>query len=88
MSWQPSTDEAQANTIKMVVGGVALALLIIFFAQNWQSVQIHVYFWTWTTHLVWALLLAAALGVAMTLGFATVRARRQKNRPTELDQAA
>lgn len=88
MSWQPTTDDAQTNTIKMVVGGVALALLIIFFAQNWQSVQIHVYFWTWTTHLVWALLLAAALGVAVTLGFATLRARREKNRPAALDKAA
>ena len=46
--------------IKLSVGILALALLLLFMAQNLQRVNIHFLWFDWHTRLLWALLVAAA----------------------------
>ncbi len=64
------------DTLRAVVGGAALELLIVFFAQNMQSVQVHLWWWTWDTRMVWALVVAAVLGGIAIGTFLALRGRR------------
>jgi uncharacterized integral membrane protein len=55
------------------IGGVGL--LVLFFLQNLQDVELNLLWFTWNTSMVWALLLAAALGAGAMFFFTTVRRR-------------
>ncbi len=48
--------------IRLAVAAVALVILVVFIIQNSQVVEIQFIFGSLETRLVWALLLAAALG--------------------------
>ncbi|HZP58009.1 MAG TPA: hypothetical protein VFC53_10740 [Dehalococcoidia bacterium] len=63
--------------VKLGIGLVALAALVLFLFQNLQQVDIHFLWFDWTTRMIWALIGAAiAGGIAMAV-FATMRRRRR-----------
>jgi uncharacterized integral membrane protein len=63
--------------IKLIVGVIGGAALIIFFLQNRQEVNVNFLWMEWTTGLIWALLASAILGALSAVAFATIRARRR-----------
>jgi uncharacterized integral membrane protein len=63
--------------IKLIVGVLGGAALIIFFLQNRQEVNVNFLWMEWTTGLIWALLASAVLGALSAVAFATIRARRR-----------
>lgn len=69
------------SRIKLGAGIAALALLLLFMAQNLQRVDIHFLWFDWHTRLLWALLIAGAFGGASTI-IAGALARRRE-RPAE-----
>lgn len=50
------------GTIRLMVWAVALALLVLFVAENFIVVEVRLIFWRTSTRLAWALLIAAVLG--------------------------
>jgi uncharacterized integral membrane protein len=65
--------------IKLVVGLIALAALILFLLQNFQSVKVHFLWMTWHPRLIWGLLAAAIAGAVATIVAGTLQ-RRARNR--------
>lgn len=72
-------DEAGlGDQIRMVVGVVALAALLLFFVQNLQEVQMHFLWFDWNTRLLFALFASAAVGGVATWLFSALRRRAQR----------
>lgn len=68
--------------IKAGAGVITVALVLLFMAQNLQSVQMHFLWFGWRTRLLWALLVAAAFGALITIVTgALVRRRERPARP-------
>jgi uncharacterized integral membrane protein len=61
--------------IKLAIGILGGAALILFFLQNRQEVGVNFLWMEWTTGLIWALLAAAILGALSAAAFATIRGR-------------
>ena len=59
---------------RLILWAVALLLLAIFIAQNFDRVKVHLIAWNVTLPLAWALLIASALG--FVLGLLVPRLRR------------
>jgi uncharacterized integral membrane protein len=66
--------------IKLVVGLVALAALILFLVQNFQDAKVNFLWFTWHTQVIWALLAAAIAGAIATIVFGTLQARNARSR--------
>ena len=50
---------------RLVGAAIILVYLIAFIVENSQTVQVHFVFWTAHVSLIWALLMAAVLGVVL-----------------------
>lgn len=61
-------------TLRLVIAAVLLALLAAFIAQNYETVEVRVLFWSTDMRLAWTVLLAALGGVV--LGWLLPRLRR------------
>jgi uncharacterized integral membrane protein len=63
---------------RLVAVVVILAYLVAFIVENSQTVEVHFVFWSAHVSLIWALLIAAVLGIALERLVIYVRRRRQK----------
>jgi uncharacterized integral membrane protein len=63
---------------RLVGAAIILVYLIAFIVENSQSVEVHFVFWTAHVSLIWALLIAAVLGVV--LDRLVILRRRQQQR--------
>ena len=61
-------------TLRLVVTAVLLALLATFIAQNYETVEVRVLFWSTDMRLAWTVLLAALGGIVV--GWLLPRLRR------------
>lgn len=66
--------EPQRSTARIVVWAVALALLVLFIAQNFVMIEVRLAFWRVDLRLAYALLGAGLLG--FVLGWLLPRVRR------------
>jgi uncharacterized integral membrane protein len=66
--------------LRMGAGVVAVAALALFFLQNLQEVDIHFLWFDWTTRMLWALLVSAAVGALAALAFGMRRPREREQR--------
>lgn len=66
------------DKIKLGVSLAGLALLLIFFLQNRQEVDVNLLWFEWQTGLVWALLAAAVLGALSAVALSTIRGRARR----------
>jgi len=64
--------------IKLGAGGLGVVLLVVFFLQNQQEVDVEFLFWEWNTGLIWALLASAILGALSAVAFSTIRGRARR----------
>jgi uncharacterized integral membrane protein len=62
---------------RFVGAAVILVYLIAFIVENSQSVEVHFVFWTAHVSLIWALLIAAVLGVVLDRLVIYIRQRRK-----------
>ena len=74
----PTRPRGQDRNWKLWAGLVALLVLIVFVVQNSQEVEVDFLFTTTTTPLVFALLIAGALG--WLVGWLLPRVRRGRHR--------
>ncbi len=65
---------------RLVGAAVILVYLIAFIVENSQTVEVHFVFWSAHVSLIWALLIAAVLGVAADRLVIYRRRQRQKTR--------
>ena len=63
-----------AWTPRLVAWALALALLVLFVAENFEVVEVRLIVWRTEARLAWALLIAGALG--FVLGLLLPRLRR------------
>jgi uncharacterized integral membrane protein len=61
--------------VKLGLGALAVTLLVVFFLQNLQEVDIHFLWFDWTTRMLYALVIAAIVGALAAAVFATTRPR-------------
>ncbi|MQA00953.1 MAG: DUF1049 domain-containing protein [Dehalococcoidia bacterium] len=66
-----------AGWLRLILSAVALLLLIIFIVQNSRTVEVSFIIASVETRLVWALLFAAVLGLAIGLLWPNLRRRRE-----------
>jgi uncharacterized integral membrane protein len=66
---------------RLVGAAVILVYLIAFIVENSQTVEVHFVFWTAHVSLIWALLIAAVLGVV--LDRLVIMRRRQQRQKSE-----
>lgn len=62
-------------TIKLIIAGIALILLMTFFIQNSQQIKIEFLAWDVETRMFWALLASAVAGALAAVMVATIRGR-------------
>ena len=53
--------------MRLILASLAIVLLVIFVVQNAGTVEVHFFFTSTETPLIWALLLTAGLGVLIGL---------------------
>ena len=77
------TEKRDPKEIARLVGAaIILIYLIAFIVENSQTVEVHFVFWTAHVSLIWALLIAAVLGIALErLVIYRRRQQRQKGEP-------
>jgi uncharacterized integral membrane protein len=76
------TEKRDPKEIARLVGAaIILIYLIAFIVENSQSVEVHFVLWTAHVSLIWALLIAAVLGIALERLALYARRQRQKNQP-------
>lgn len=63
------------TTVKRIVAGIALILLVTFFIQNSQEIRIEFLGWDVETRMFWALLASAVAGALAAVMVATIRGR-------------
>ena len=64
--------------LRLVAAAVVLALLVAFVVENSQDVKVHFIFFHATLPLIWALLIAAALGALADRLLPRLRARQPR----------
>jgi uncharacterized integral membrane protein len=75
---EPAEGQSVMARLRMGAGVVAVAALVLFFFQNLQEVDIHFLWFDWTTRMLWALLVSAAVGAAAALAFGMRRPRERQ----------
>ena len=70
---QPPEQSARISTRRLITLAVALVLLVIFVAENFEPVEVRLFVTEQSTRLAWALLIAALLGFACGLIVAKLR---------------
>jgi uncharacterized integral membrane protein len=75
MSTQGAGGPGLTQRVRLGVGIAGVVLLVLFFLQNLQDVELNLLWFTWNTSMVWALLLAAVLGAAAMFFFTNIRQR-------------
>jgi uncharacterized integral membrane protein len=84
----PEDERSLAENVRLWGGIGALALLVLFFVQNFDKAEISFLFFSWEMPLVFALLISAAIGAAASWLFSTLRGRAARRRQDELLDAA
>ena len=74
----PAEQRSLSDWLKLIVGVVAIAALIVFFTQNQDEANIEFLWFDWDMSLVWALLASAVVGALAALLFSALRRRRKK----------
>jgi uncharacterized integral membrane protein len=69
-----------AHQIRVGTGIVAIAALLLFFAQNLQEVQMHFLWFDWSTRLIFALFVSAAVGGVASWLVGALRRRGQRTK--------
>ncbi|MEX1253545.1 MAG: lipopolysaccharide assembly protein LapA domain-containing protein [Dehalococcoidia bacterium] len=64
--------------LRLIGGGAALGLLLLFLLQNLQDAEINFLWFEWNIPVIWALLASAAIGAVAAFAFSTLRGRRPK----------
>ncbi len=64
--------------VRLIVGLVALAALVLFLLQNLQDVEVHFLWFDWSTRLLWALLVSAIVGALAAVVLGTLVRRRER----------
>ena len=64
--------------IRLAIGVAAGVLLVVFFLQNLQEVEVHFLWFDWNTGLIWALAASAVIGALGAAAFSTLRARARR----------
>ena len=82
MSVQRSEDERRPSflrreAVRLLPLVVAAALLVLFVTENTRTVRVTFLFWKASTSLIWALILAGALGFVAGLTLAWMRGRHR-----------
>jgi uncharacterized integral membrane protein len=75
MSTQGAAGPGLGQRVRLGAGIAGVVLLVLFFLQNLQDVELNLLWFTWNTSMIWALLLAAVLGAGAMFFFMTVRRR-------------
>ena len=75
-------ERSTMDWIRLGAGVLAVVLLVVFFAQNREEIDIQFLFWEWNTSLIWALLASAILGALATVAFSTIRGRARRKAET------
>jgi uncharacterized integral membrane protein len=68
------------NQARLIGGGVAFGLLLLFLLQNLQDAEINFLWFEWNIPVIWALLASAAFGAIAALGFSALRGRRARSK--------
>jgi uncharacterized integral membrane protein len=78
-----ATEKRDPREMARLVGAaIILVYLIAFIVENSQTVEVHFVFWTAHVSLIWALVIAAVLGIALErLVIYRRRQQRQKSPP-------
>ena len=84
----PEDERSLAENIRLWSGIAALALLALFFVQNFGQAEIRFLFFSWEMPLVFALLISAGVGAIASWLFGTLRGRAERRRQDELFDAA
>jgi uncharacterized integral membrane protein len=72
-------ERSTLDWIKLGIGVLAGILLIVFFLQNREEVDVNFLWMEWSTGLIWALLASAILGALSAVAFSTIRGRAARN---------
>jgi uncharacterized integral membrane protein len=74
----PASERSLFSQIKLGAGILVALLLLLFMAQNLQRVEIHFLWLDWHTRLLFALVIAAALGgISAVVGGTLIRRRER-----------
>jgi uncharacterized integral membrane protein len=76
---QSAASGSEGPNVTLIVLGVAIVLLVVFFLQNSNQLRLNFLFFERTTTVRWSLLVAVLLGVAIDR-FGTMWWRRRKAR--------
>jgi uncharacterized integral membrane protein len=66
--------------VRLIAGGVGVAVFVLFLLQNLQDAEINFLWFDWNIPVVFALLASAVFGAIAALAFTTLRARRRAAR--------
>ena len=64
--------------LRIAVGVLALATLVLFLLQNLQEIDVHFLWFDWSTRMLWALLASAAFGGIAAIIFGTFVGRSKR----------
>jgi uncharacterized integral membrane protein len=70
---KPQKPLHRVSTRRLVALAVSLLLLVVFVAENFEPVEVRLFFTEQSTRLAWALLIAALLGFTCGLVLAKLR---------------
>lgn len=80
----PEEASQVGRNIKAVVWALVLVGLVVLIFQNWNSVPLDVFFWSFHVQLTWILLAAVLVGIL--LGWLVPIAVRRKRKATKANQ--
>lgn len=72
-------EPARRVSARLVASLIGLGLLILFLLQNLQEVEVNFLWFTWNVAMIWALLLAAIIGIVVGLLIPAI-SRRNRTR--------
>jgi len=62
---EASAPRRRSWTLRLVIAAVLLALLATFIAQNYESMEVRILFWSIDMRLAWTLILATLGGIVI-----------------------
>jgi uncharacterized integral membrane protein len=84
----PIEERSLGDNLRLISGVALLALLVLFFAQNFDETEISFLWFNWDLPLVFALVLSALVGGLATWLFTTLRGRSERKRQEAMFDSA